>query len=364
MLGLNERVAGTVTLFGVDSNEFHDRARLGYVPQRHTLSASVRATAEEIVSTGRLSRIGWLGRLRATDRQIVARSLEVVGLADRAATEVSTLSGGQQRRVLIARALAGQPDVLIMDEPTAGVDAANQHVLADVLARLVERDVTMVIVTHELGALERLLTRIVVIDGGRIRFDGTPQEYAHARDRVHHDHDSHHHDLELDGHRPSLARAPSTSPTRTEADRDRPAHRRLHAAGPRSPHCSSAPSPRWSGSSSSSDGSPSSATGWGTSPWPVSPSASSPARRPVLTALVAAVVAAVVIELLRTRGRTNGDVALAVIFYGGIAGGVVIISKSPDGTPANLDEVPLRLHPHDAAQRPLRLRRARRARSP
>ena len=208
VLGLNERVAGTVTLFGVDSNEFHDRARLGYVPQRHTLSASVRATAEEIVSTGRLSRIGWLGRLRATDRQIVARSLEVVGLADRAATEVSTLSGGQQRRVLIARALAGQPDVLIMDEPTAGVDAANQHVLADVLARLVERDVTMVIVTHELGALERLLTRIVVIDGGRIRFDGTPQEYAHARDRIHHDHDSHHHDLELDGHRPSLGPGP------------------------------------------------------------------------------------------------------------------------------------------------------------
>ncbi len=208
VLGLNERVAGSVTLFGIDSGEFNDRARLGYVPQRHTLSASVRATAEEIVATGRLPRIGWLGRLRATDRQLVARSLDVVGLADRAATEVSTLSGGQQRRVLIARALAGQPDVLIMDEPTAGVDAASQHVLADVLDRLVERDVTMVIVTHELGALERLLTRIVVVDAGRIRFDGTPQEYARARARVHHDHDSHHHDLELDGHHPSLAHGP------------------------------------------------------------------------------------------------------------------------------------------------------------
>ncbi len=219
VLGLNERVAGTVTLFGIDSGEFHDRARLGYVPQRHTLSASVRATAEEIVATGRLPRIGWLGRLRATDRQIVARSLDVVGLADRAATEVSTLSGGQQRRVLIARALAGQPEVLIMDEPTAGVDAANQHVLADVLDRLVERDVTMVIVTHELGALERLLTRIVVIDGGRIRFDGTPEAYAAARDRVHHDHDSHHHDLELDGRRPSLGPGPLDA---THADGGRP----------------------------------------------------------------------------------------------------------------------------------------------
>ena len=218
ILGLNERVAGSVTLFGVPSHELRDRARLGYVPQRHTLSASVRATAEEIVSTGRLPRIGWLGRLRGTDRQIVARALDVVGLADRAATEVSTLSGGQQRRVLIARALAGQPDVLIMDEPTAGVDATNQHVLADVLARLVEQDVTMVIVTHELGALERLLTRIVVVDAGRIRFDGTPQEYAGARATVHHDHDSHHHDLELDTDRALLARGPLDA-TRTDGKR-------------------------------------------------------------------------------------------------------------------------------------------------
>jgi zinc transport system ATP-binding protein len=218
ILGLNEQVAGSVTLFGVPSQDLHERARLGYVPQRHTLSASVRATAEEIVATGRLPRINWLGRLRATDRQIVARSLEVVGLADRAATEVSTLSGGQQRRVLIARALAGQPDVLIMDEPTAGVDAASQLVLADVLERLVEREVTMLIVTHELGALERLLTRIVVVDGGHIRFDGTPAAYVAQRDAVHHDHDSHHHDLEL-GPRPSLAQGPLDT---TRDDRSRP----------------------------------------------------------------------------------------------------------------------------------------------
>ena len=208
ILGLNERTDGTLTLFGVPGDELRDRACLGYVPQRHTLSTSVRATAEEIVATGRLPRIGWLGRLRATDRQIVARSLDVVGLADRAATEVSTLSGGQQRRVLIARALAGQPDVLIMDEPTAGVDAANQHVLADVLERLVEREVTMVIVTHELGALERLLTRIVVVDGGRIRFDGPPERYLAQRSTVHHDHDSHHHDDELHPQPSSLTLGP------------------------------------------------------------------------------------------------------------------------------------------------------------
>jgi zinc transport system ATP-binding protein len=91
-------------------------------------------------------------------------------------------------------------------------------VLADVLARLVEQDVTMVIVTHELGALERLLTRIVVVDAGRIRFDGTPQDYAGARATVHHDHDSHHHDLELDTDRALLARGPLDA-TRTDGKR-------------------------------------------------------------------------------------------------------------------------------------------------
>jgi zinc transport system ATP-binding protein len=197
ILGLNTRVAGSVTLFGTPQAQFDDHARIGYVPQRHTLSASVRATVEEIVASGRLPRLGWLGRLSANDRLVVARSLDVVGLCDRASAEVSTLSGGQQRRVLIARALAAQPDVLIMDEPTAGVDAANQHVLAEVLERLAERHVTMVIVTHEIGALAKLLTRIVVVDDGHVRFDGTPEAYAAERDRVHHEHDSHHHDLEL-----------------------------------------------------------------------------------------------------------------------------------------------------------------------
>ena len=208
VLGLNDLVAGSVSLFGVAQEDFYDRARIGYVPQRHTLSTSVRATVEEIVASGRLPRLGWLGRLDANDRLVVARALEVVGLGDRAGAEVSTLSGGQQRRVLIARALAAQPDILLMDEPTAGVDAANQHVLADVLERLAERDVTMVIVTHEVGALARLLTRVIVVDGGRVTFDGPPEVYSALRDRVHHEHDSHHHDLELQRRASPLPRGP------------------------------------------------------------------------------------------------------------------------------------------------------------
>lgn len=199
LLGLNDHLDGQVELFGTPIDHFRDHARLGYVPQRHTLSTSVRATAAEIVAIGRLPHQSWLGRSNREDRRIIEQSLGVVGLADRARVDVSTLSGGQQRRVLIARALAAQPDVLIMDEPTAGVDLASQEILSQVLARLAERGTTMLIVTHELQALHGVLTRIIELDGGRITFDGTSAEHdrwhetQETGDHGHH-HDGHHHD--------------------------------------------------------------------------------------------------------------------------------------------------------------------------
>jgi zinc transport system ATP-binding protein len=199
ILGLNDHIGGQVELFGTPFDRFRDHARLGYVPQRHTLSTSVRATAAEIVAIGRLPHQSWLGRMSHEDRRIVQESLALVGLADRAKADVSTLSGGQQRRVLIARALAAQPDVLIMDEPTAGVDLASQGVLSEVLARLAARGATMLIVTHELRALRGVLTRIVELDGGQIRFDGTSGEHDQWRGEMTarhdaHDHGGHHHD--------------------------------------------------------------------------------------------------------------------------------------------------------------------------
>jgi len=154
ILGLNDHLGGEVALFGTPFDRFRDHARLGYVPQRHTLSTSVRATVTEIVAIGRLPHQGWLGRSNPEDRRIIEESMDLVGLADRATVDVSTLSGGQQRRVLIARALAAQPDVLIMDEPTAGVDLTSQEVLSQVLARLAARGATMLIVTHDLGVAD------------------------------------------------------------------------------------------------------------------------------------------------------------------------------------------------------------------
>lgn len=191
ILGLDSQLGGSVELFGVPRRHFSDHSRLGYVPQRHSLSASVRATVREIVAVGRLPHRPWWRRAGAEDDRAVREALATVGLLDRADAEVANLSGGQQRRVLIARALAGDADVLVMDEPTAGVDAANQEVLAGVLRDLAQQGRTMLVVTHELEALESIVTRIVCVRAGVIDFDGSRAEYAvheaaHSRGHVHH----------------------------------------------------------------------------------------------------------------------------------------------------------------------------------
>src|SRR5690606_31665982 len=94
------------------------------------------------------------------------------GMADRLDDPVASLSGGQQRRVLVARALAAEPELLIMDEPTAGVDAASQSALAGVLARVSAGGTTLLVVTHEAGPLAGVLHRAVVVESGAITYDG------------------------------------------------------------------------------------------------------------------------------------------------------------------------------------------------
>lgn len=195
LLGLAETSQGTVELFGTPREQLQERTRVGYVPQRHTLSATVSATVEEVVATGRVPHVPWWApwrALAAEHRTAVREAIEVVGLGEQRSQEVSTLSGGQQRRVLIARALAAGPELFVLDEPTAGVDVGNQRVLAAVLRRLVERGATLVVVTHELDALRDLVTRAVVVRDGAITYDGDP----FALDDLGHVH--HHHDDELD----------------------------------------------------------------------------------------------------------------------------------------------------------------------
>ena len=172
ILGLAAVLGGQVEVLGEPVGRLRDRGRVGYVPQRHTVSGAVPATVREVVGVGRLARLGLFGRLRSHDRTAVVEAVNAVGLLDRLDDPVASLSGGQQRRVLVARALAAGPELLIMDEPTAGVDAASQEALAAVLARLSAVGTTLVVVTHEAGPLAEVIERAVVVDHGQISYDG------------------------------------------------------------------------------------------------------------------------------------------------------------------------------------------------
>jgi zinc transport system ATP-binding protein len=179
--------AGEVELFGIPRRRFRDWARVGYVPQRTTAAGGVPATVTEIVASGRLSRARF-GMLRKADHEAVRRALDLVGMTDRAKDSVDALSGGQHQRVLIARALAADPDLLIMDEPMAGVDLASQEVLARTLRDQVAAGTTVLLVLHELGPLEPLIDRAVVLRDGCVTHDGPPPRALGQHALPGHDH--------------------------------------------------------------------------------------------------------------------------------------------------------------------------------
>ena len=172
LLGLARVLHGRVIVLGSSAGSRGDRARIGYVPQRHTVGGPVPATVREVVASGRLARRGLLRPLRRVDSQVIDDAIGAVDLSHHAKSNLNTLSGGQQRRVLIARALAAQPDVMVMDEPTAGVDRASQEALARTVARLRDRGVTVLVVTHEVGPLTDVVNRAVVMHDGRVTYDG------------------------------------------------------------------------------------------------------------------------------------------------------------------------------------------------
>jgi zinc transport system ATP-binding protein len=173
-LGLLRPTAGRVQLFGEQAHRFSRRADLAYLAQRSQLAIDAPATVREVVSAGRLARTRLLGPLRRGDRAVVADAIDRVGLADFADRPLARLSGGQQQRAFIAKALAAEPALLVLDEPTTGVDAESQEALASLLDRLHrELEVTVLYVSHEFGAIERYVERLVLVRGG-IVFDGPP----------------------------------------------------------------------------------------------------------------------------------------------------------------------------------------------
>jgi zinc transport system ATP-binding protein len=174
LLGVLHTARGSVRLLGSPPSEVADRWRIGYVPQRPTLAPDVPATVREIVTTGRIARRGWWRTLRGADLDAVAHAIESVGLADVADEPITQLSGGQQQRAFIARAFAGEPELLVLDEPIAGVDAESQRRFKGSLVHLIaEHGAGVLLVSHELSAVADVIDRVVVLKH-KVMFDGPP----------------------------------------------------------------------------------------------------------------------------------------------------------------------------------------------
>lgn len=192
LVGLEQPAAGVVRVFGEAPGRRDSGRRIGYLPQRAQIGGDAPATVREVVSVGRLGVRGMLGPLTKRDRVVVDSAIGRVGLADRAGDPFRMLSGGMQQRALIAKALAGEPTLLALDEPTTGVDAASQESLGELLDELRrELGVTVLYVSHEFGAVEHVVERLVLVRG-RIEFDGPPGDLPGRWHDPSHDH-SHHH---------------------------------------------------------------------------------------------------------------------------------------------------------------------------
>ncbi|MBM2823205.1 MAG: transporter protein [Thermoleophilia bacterium] len=176
LLGLERPSAGKALLYGEPAHRFSRRRTLGYLAQRSVLGGDAPATVREVVSAGRLAAGGLIGPLRRRDRELAAEAIARVGLEEHADSPVRTLSGGMQQRAFIAKALAGEPSLLVLDEPTTGVDVESQDSLAALLDGLhSDLGVTIVYVSHEFGAVERFVQRLVLVRRS-IVFDGSPGE--------------------------------------------------------------------------------------------------------------------------------------------------------------------------------------------
>ncbi len=175
IVGLERPTTGETRLFGEPAQHFSRRRVLGYLAQRAELGSDVPATVREAVSAGRLpGRL--VGPLRKRDRELVSDAIARVGLGDVADSPLRTLSGGMRQRAFIAKALAGEPSLLVLDEPTTGVDAESQESLAGLLDELhSELGVTILYVSHEFGAVERFVERLLLVRR-TIVFDGSPDD--------------------------------------------------------------------------------------------------------------------------------------------------------------------------------------------
>jgi len=176
LVGLLPVKSGRVLLHGRPPGGQTDP--IAYVPQREEIDWGFPVTVHDVVMMGRYGRLGWLRRPRQADREVVARCLEELGIADLERRAIGELSGGQQQRVFLARALAQEPHVLLLDEPFTGVDVSAREALLTLLARLRERSITVLVSTHDMETAARRFELVALLNRRLIAYGAPPDVFT------------------------------------------------------------------------------------------------------------------------------------------------------------------------------------------
>jgi len=164
LLGLLTSQRGSIALFNHPIEDFEDWHRIGYVPQRKPARPLFPATVREIVALGRSAKHGMFTRLQKADERAIDEAIKTVGLKKVTHEKMGNLSGGQLQRVFIARALAADPDLLILDEPTLALDIAAERSLFALLKRLHKQGKTLVVVSHNMPQITKHATKLLCIE--------------------------------------------------------------------------------------------------------------------------------------------------------------------------------------------------------
>ncbi len=185
MLGLARPDSGTIRIMGQSTDEFSSWEQVGYVPQRATeLDPMFPASVREVVAMGLLPHKRWPRFLSRSDDPVIDQALEMVDMAEFKHRRIWALSGGQQQRVFIARALASNPLVLILDEPTTGVDAATQERFYNTLETINRRrGVTMILVTHDIGVITKHVNKVACLNQ-RLVFHGSHEDFCNSEQAI------------------------------------------------------------------------------------------------------------------------------------------------------------------------------------
>lgn len=200
MLGLLTPVKGVVKMFGEDIHAFNDWSRVGYVPQKViNFDVNFPATVYEVVAMGRFGKKGLFKNLDRGDKKVIIEALKQVEMYDYRDRIIGDLSGGQQQRVFIARALAGQPEVIFLDEPMAGVDVPSQDQFYQLLKKLNhELDLTLVFISHDIEAVVNEVTEIAFVNR-TLTYNDSPKKFVKGemeklygdKKFIHHHHNEH-----------------------------------------------------------------------------------------------------------------------------------------------------------------------------